>query len=258
MKTYEEVQQRIRAERRTWLVTGAPASSARTWSRSCSSSTRTWSAWTTFPPASARTCRRGHPLHRGRHPLARRPAARRARASTWCCTRRRSAACRARSTARSTRTTTTSTASSTCWSRRATPACRALVFASSSAVFGDDPMLPKVEERIGRAAVALRPVEARQRALRRRVRHLLRLRVDRPALLQRVRPAPGPRRRLRLGDPGVDRRAAARPDRLHQRRRHARRATSATSTTWCRPTCSPRRPRTRPRSTRPTTSRTAR
>ena len=71
-------------------------------------------------------------------------------ASSWCCTRRRSAACRARSTTRSPRTTTTSTASSTCWSRRATPACARLVYASSSAVYGDHPGLPKVEARIGR------------------------------------------------------------------------------------------------------------
>ena len=37
--------------------------------------------------------------------------------------------------------------------------------------------------------------------------------TDRPALLQRLRPAPGPGRRLRRGDPDVDRRDAARRDR---------------------------------------------
>ena len=51
---------------------------------------------------------------------------------------------------------------------------------------------------------------------------LLRLPHHRPALLQRLRPAPEPRRRVLGGDLGLDRRAAARPDRLHQRRRQER------------------------------------
>ena len=48
------------------------------------------------------------------------------------------------------RTMQTSTASSTCWSRRAKPAS-ALRVRELYAVFGDDLSLPKVEERIGRA-----------------------------------------------------------------------------------------------------------
>ena len=72
------------------------------------------------------------------------------------------------------------------------------------------------------AAVALRPDQGRQRAVRRRVRRVLRLPRHRPALLQRVRAAPEPRRRVLGGDLGLDRRAAARPDRLRQRRRQER------------------------------------
>jgi UDP-N-acetylglucosamine 4-epimerase len=69
---------------------------------------------------------------------------------------------------------------------------RRLVYAASSATYGDHPELPKVEERIGQAPVALRADQARQRGVRRHVRALLPDRIHRPALLQCVRSAPGP------------------------------------------------------------------
>ena len=69
------------------------------------------------------------------------------------------------------------------------------------------------------AALALRGHEARQRALRRRVRALLRRAVDRPALLQHLRRAAGPGRRVRRGDPALDPRDARRRGGRDQRRR---------------------------------------
>jgi hypothetical protein len=59
--------------------------------------------------------------------------------------------------------------------------------------------------------VALWPVQAHERALRRRVCRLLRLPERRAALLQRLRTAAGSRRPLCLGDSGLARRAARLP-----------------------------------------------
>ena len=70
-----------------------------------------------------------------------------------------------------------------------------------------------------RAAVALRGDQVPERAVRRRVRPLLRHGDDRAALLQRLRCAAGSGRRLRGGDPALRRGDAARRPDHHQRRR---------------------------------------
>ena len=219
MKTYEELQQRIRSRAATWLVTGAAGfigsnlaeklleprpergrpgqllhRQAREPRPKASASSRATSARST-------TCREAC---RGRRPRAA-PGGARQRAALD----RRPAR-----HARQQRQRLPQHAGRDARRRHPAPGVRQLergVRRRPDAAQGRGAHRPR--------RLALRPVQAHQRALRRRVRALLRLRVDRPALLQRVRPAPGPRRRLRLGDPGVDRRAAARPDRLHQRRR---------------------------------------
>ena len=131
-----------------------------------------------------------------------------------------------------------------------------LVYASSSAVYGDHPALPKVEERIG--ARRSRPTACPSTST-----------SSTPACSPRCYgfksiglryfnvfgPAPEPRRPLRLGDPGVDRRAAARPDRLHQRRRQRGARLLLRRQRGAGEPARRRDRRTRPRSTRPTTSR---
>ena len=131
-------------------------------------------------------------------------------------------------------------ASSTCWSPRATRASTRFVYAASSSTYGDHPGLPKVEDRIGRPLSPYAVTKYLERALRRRVRPLLRHGDDRPALLQRVRPAPGSRRRLRRGDSALGRGDARAARRSRSTATARRRATSATSPTSCRPTCSRR------------------
>ena len=122
---------------------------------------RTWSASTTSRPATAPTSTRcAMPVgeaawarHRFIEGDIARPSGLRARpatASSSCCTRPRSARCRARSTIRWPRTAPTPPASSTCWSPRATPGCERFVYAASSSTYGDSPTLPKVEDVIGR------------------------------------------------------------------------------------------------------------
>ena len=94
------------------------------------------------------------------------------------------------------------------------------VYASSSAVYGDHPALPKVEAITGRA---MSPY-----GLTKWVNELYADVFDVCYGFKSIGmryfnvfgAAPGPERRLCLGDPGVDRRAAARPGALHQRRRH--------------------------------------
>src|SRR6266853_1684679 len=73
------------------------------------------------------------------------------------------------------------------------------------------------------AAIALRSDQACERAVRRDLRPLLRLRIDRAALFQRVRPAPGSERRLRGGDPEVDLEHDPQRACIHQRRRETTR-----------------------------------
>ena len=124
------------------------------------------------------------------------------RASTSCCTRRRSARCRARSTTRSRRTRSTSAASSTCWWRRATPKVERFVYAASSSTYGDHPGLPKVEDAHRHSRCRRMPSPSTSTSCTPTCsRATYGIERDRPALLQRVRPAPGSGRRLRGGDP---------------------------------------------------------
>ncbi len=110
----------------------------------------------------------------------------------------------------------------------------------------------------GRApALAVRGLEALRRALRARVRPLLRARAHRPPLLQRVRRAPGPRRPLRRGRAPLVRGAPPRPRRGAERRRRDEPRLLLTSRTRSRRTCSPRPRRRATRRARSTTSRSA-
>ena len=128
-------------------------------------------------------------------------------------------------------------------------ASQRFVYASSSAVYGDHPGLPKVEDDD-------RPRRCRPTALTKHVNELYADVFDVCYGFETIGlryfnvfgPRQDPERRLRRGDPGVDRRAAARPDRVTSTATARPRATSATSTTSCRPTCSRPRSRTRPRS----------
>ena len=95
---------------------------------------------------------------------------------------------------------------------------RRFVYAASSSTYGDHPGLPKVEDRIG---APLSPYAV--------TKYVNELYADvfarsygcdpcRPALLQRVRPTPGSRGRLRRRDPEVDRRHDRRSPGPRQRR----------------------------------------
>ena len=88
---------------------------------------------------------------------------------------------------------------------------RRVILAASAAAYGDLPGLPKQESHADFAAVALRSEQDRRRAVHGCVRVALRHRDAEPALLQRFRAAPAPRRRLRRGHPQVraGRRSAA-------------------------------------------------
>ena len=81
---------------------------------------------------------------------------------------------------------------------------RRFVYASSSSVYGDDPTPAQGRGPARPAALALRRHQADGRALRGGLRRAARPRDRRPALLQRVRPAPGSRGRLRRRDPALD------------------------------------------------------
>lgn len=81
---------------------------------------------------------------------------------------------------------------------------RRFVFAASSSTYGDSASLPKVEEVIGRPLSPYAITKYVDELLCRRLRtHLPRIRVHRPALLQRLRPPAGPQRGLCRRDPPV-------------------------------------------------------
>ena len=95
------------------------------------------------------------------------------------------------------------------------------VYASSSAVYGDDPVLPKVEDKTGRPLSPYAASKAMNETYADLFARAYRPSMHRPALLQRVRPAAGSRGRLRRGDPALDRRAiAGRPGRNQWRRQN--------------------------------------
>ena len=131
--------------------------------------------------------------HRSSKPTSSMPrrAGGRARTSTSCCTRRRSARCRARSRIRCARTRRTRRASSTCWSPRATPASGASSTRRRARPTAIIRRCRKSRTSIGAPLSPYAVTKLRQRALRRRVRALLRHRDDRTALFQRLRRAAG-------------------------------------------------------------------
>ena len=69
---------------------------------------------------------------------------------------------------------------------------RRVVYASSSSIYGANPELPKHEDLLAAADLALRGRQARRRGLLPQLPRGLRARDGRAALLQRLRPAPGP------------------------------------------------------------------
>ena len=165
-----------------------------------------------------------------------------ARASTSCCTRRRSARCRARSSdpLRTQRANATGFLNMLVAARDA--GVERFVYAASSSTYGDHPGAAEGRGRDRPAAVALRRHQVRQRALRRRVR---RAATASQTIGLRYFNVFGPRQ-----DPDgayaavIPRWVAAmlaRRDRSRSTATARRRATSATSTTSCRRTCS-RRP----------------
>ena len=111
-----------------------------------------------------------------------------------------------------------------CSRRRATRGVRRVVYAASSSAYGDAPELPKVESM---PAEPLSPY-ALQKYVRRGLlpplHRALRPRDRGAALLQRLRPAPGPEERVRGRDPEVHHRVPARrvADDLRRRRADAR------------------------------------
>ena len=80
------------------------------------------------------------------------------------------------------------------------------VYAASSSAYGDHPGAAEGRGRDRPAAVAVRGRPSTSNELYADVfGRCYGMADDRPALLQRVRPAPGSRRRLRRGDPALDR-----------------------------------------------------
>ena len=166
-----------------------------------------------------------HALHRGRHRRPRRMPARVRRASTSCCTRRRSG-----SVPRSIEDPLRY-ARRQCdrfpqhaGGRARCEACSASSTPRRARRTATIPGLPKVEDAIGRPLSPYAVTKLVDELYADVFAPLLRPGDHRPALFQRVRPAPGSERRLRRGDPALGRRDAARRAGRHQRRRrdHAR------------------------------------
>lgn len=80
---------------------------------------------------------------------------------------------------------------------------KSFVYAASSSTYGDEPQPAQAGRPHRQAPLALRRDQVRKRALRRGFRAQLWLQDHRPALLQRVRTASGPVRRVCGGDPPV-------------------------------------------------------
>ena len=169
-------------------------------------------------------------------------------------TRRRCARCRARSPTRSAPTRTTSRARCTCSMRaRRHEECAAVVYASSSSVYGDQPELPKREDQPPAPISPVRGVARRRAKLRARLDAALRRRDGGAPLLQRVRTAPGPEVRVRGGDPAIHPVGGARQAARGARRRHPVARLHLHRQRGRRPTSSPARRRRR-RAARPSTS----
>ena len=99
---------------------------------------------------------------------------------------------------------------------------RRVVFSSSTSVYGSSRDVPTREESPPRPDLALRGREARRRALLHRLLARLRVvRVGRPPLLQRLRPAPEPALPVRGGRPALHHRDRSRRAGHDPRRRRA-------------------------------------
>ena len=102
-------------------------------------------------------------------------------------------------------TTATSPASSTCSMPRGGRGSSGSSMPRPVSTYGDEPNLPKREERIGNPLSPYAATKLIDEIYAAVYAPQLRLQGDRPALFQRVRAAPGPRRRLCGGDPQMDR-----------------------------------------------------
>ena len=205
------------ASARTWLVTGAAGFIGSNLVEQAARAGQTVVGLDNFSTGKRdRTCR-GMRFIEGdiRSPDTCRQAC---RASSASCTRLRLAACHTRSTDPVAANDTNINGFLNMLMAARDAGVLRVVYASSSAVYGDDPNAQGGAcDR--QAAVALRTDQERERAVRGHFRRCYGFGVDRAALLQRVRPTAGPRRSLRSGDPGLDRRDAAQRSCLHQRRR---------------------------------------
>ena len=115
-----------------------------------------------------------------------------------------------------------------------------VVYASSSSVYGDRPELPKREDQPPAPISPYAVSKVAGELYAAGVEPPLRRRDGGPALLQRVRPAPGPQdREYAAVIPRFILWGAARASRSRCTATAPSRATSPTSTTWWRPTCSP-------------------
>ena len=143
-----------------------------------------------------------------------------ARGSSTCFTRRRFPRCRSRWPNRSKTTPPTPPGPCGCSSARKRAGVRRVVYAASSAAYGDEPDASEGRDHAAGAYLALRrrlswPASTTCRSTRTRTG-----RDGVPALLQRVRAAPGSPVRVRGGDPQVHHRGAGRQAAAHLRRRH--------------------------------------
>ena len=139
-------------------------------------------------------------------------------------------------------------ASSTCSSPRATPASSAFVYAASSSTYGDSPGAAQGRGRHRPAAVALCGDASTSNELYADVfGRCYGIATIGLRYFNVFGPRQDPERRLCGRDPALDRRDAARRAVRRSTATARPRATSASSPTPCRPTCSPRSSKTRRR-----------
>ena len=116
---------------------------------------------------------------------------------------------------------------------------RRVIYAASSAAYGDSPTFPARRDAAPAAALALRRRQARRRALPLRLLALLRARDGVAALLQRLRPAAGPASRNTPPPSRSSPPPSSKTARRSSTATASSRATSPTSRTSSTRTCSP-------------------
>ena len=134
---------------------------------------------------------------------------------------------------------------------------RRVVYASSSAVYGDDPRAAKIEAQIGRPLSPYGASKLMGEIYARQFFDHYGLESIGPALLQRLRPAAESRGRLRRRHSAVDHRAGPRRRVRDSRRRRDHARLLPRRRMSCRPICSPRPRAIAPRSVRFSTWRSA-